>query len=536
MSRLQPLAEVLLIFAIFFIDGAAPVPEVNEPYYLGKAIHYWNPEWAKNDFFLGTADTHQVFYFTFGWLSLWLDPTALAWTGRILTWTLLAWSWQRLSFAVLPRRWFAILSAALLVMLIKNFHLAGEWLIGGVEAKGFAYVLVFLGLEAVVRSRWNRAWLLLGAASAFHVLVGGWSAVAAGLVWLVRCKDCPSLRAMLPGLVGGFLLSLLSLWPALTLNRGTDSAVIREANRIYVFERLTHHLSPADIRINFTIRFMALSVFFFWLAWRWSARADDALRPAPPSGEATHDSQRLGAFVAATLAIAAVGWAISLTADYDVFLAAGLLRFYWFRLADIAVPLGVALFAAALIARELRRRPVVGRSWLAVAVLAAGWNLGDEAVRRLRPTVPPSDSKLAPESLGEAEAAQRFLAWREICREIAESDEIPPGAVFLTPRMNQTFKWYSGRAEVANWKEIPQDAQAMVDWWQRLADLYAEDPDNPFARGWLPSLTDLEPALLKELGRKYKARFVLTEAAPPRELPVVLQNEYYVVYELDDAE
>lgn len=531
MSRLQTLAEIALIFAIFFIDGAAPVPEVNEPYYLGKAIFYWNPDWAANDFFLNTADTHQVFYFTFGWLSLWLTPTALAWTGRILTWALLAWSWRRLSFAVLPRRWTAILSAALLVMLIKNFHMAGEWLVGGVEAKGFAYALVFLALEAVVRNRWNRAWLLLGAAAAFHVLVGGWSVVAAGLVWLVRRKECPSLKEMLPGLIGGLLLSLPGLWPALMLNHGTDPAIVGEANRIYVFERLTHHLSPKDIKINFTVRFMAMSIFFFWLARRGSARSGNALRP----GQSTDGLQRMGAFVAATLAIAAVGWVISMTRDYDETLAAGLLRFYWFRLADIAVPLGVALMGTSLIAQTLYVRPAAGRCWLAVAVLAAGLSLGEEAVYRLRPTVPPADSKLAPDSLGEAEAARRYLAWRDICQEIAASDEIPADAVFLTPRMNQTFKWYSGRAEVVNWKDIPQDAAAMLDWWQRLADLYAGNPENPFAGDWLPSLTDLDVALLGEFGRKYGARFVLTETAPPLELPVVLENEYYVVYRLSDA-
>ena len=69
--------------------------------------------------------------------------------------------------------------------------MAGEWVIGGVEAKGFAYVLVFLGLEALAANRWNRVWLLLGAASAFHVLVGGWAAVAAGLAWLLTGSDRP---------------------------------------------------------------------------------------------------------------------------------------------------------------------------------------------------------------------------------------------------------------------------------------------------------------------------------------------------------
>ena len=105
MSRRQAILETLLIFAVFCLQGAWPVPEVNEPYYLGKAIHYWNPHWASSDWFLQTADTHAVFYFSVGWLALILKPTAFAWTVRLLTWALLAWSWQRLSRAVVPRAW-----------------------------------------------------------------------------------------------------------------------------------------------------------------------------------------------------------------------------------------------------------------------------------------------------------------------------------------------------------------------------------------------------------------------------------------------
>ncbi len=146
-----------LIFAVFFIQGAWPVPDVNEPYYLGQVIHYWNPGWLRGDFFIETPNTHRVFCLAFGWLSLWLKPATLAWTGRILTWSLLAWAWRRLSFAVVPRPWWAVLSAALFVCLTDRCQMAGEWVIGGVEAKGFAYVLGFLGLEQLVRNRWNRA-------------------------------------------------------------------------------------------------------------------------------------------------------------------------------------------------------------------------------------------------------------------------------------------------------------------------------------------------------------------------------------------
>src|SRR3990172_12023409 len=154
-------AEILLVFAVFFLHGAWPVPDVNEPYYLGKAIHFWNPDWAAGDFFLNTADSHQVFSMAFGWLSLGLGPRALAWTLRLLTWGLLAWSWRRLSFAVAPRRWIAVVTAALFVLLQSRCAMAGEWVVGGAEAKGFAYVFVLLGLEALVRDRWGRAWLML---------------------------------------------------------------------------------------------------------------------------------------------------------------------------------------------------------------------------------------------------------------------------------------------------------------------------------------------------------------------------------------
>ena len=34
----------------------------------------------------------------------------------------------------------------------------------------------------------------------------------------------------------------------------------------------------------------------------------------------------------------------------------------------------------------------------------------------------------------------------------------PPDAPFITPRLNVSFKWRTGRPEVVNRKDIPQDA------------------------------------------------------------------------------
>jgi hypothetical protein len=497
------LAEIALVFAVFFLPGSWPVPDVNEPYYLGKAIHRWNPDWAPGDFFLESPDAHQVFYFTFGWLSLWLSPVALAWTGRVLTWGLLAWAWHRLSVAVVPKRWFSVLSGALFACLVERFHMSGEWILGGVEAKGFAYVLVLLGLEAIAQSRWNRAWLLLGAATAFHVLVGGWSCVAAGFAWLWLGRRSPPLSQMWPGLAGGFLLALVSLVPVLALDWGVDRETTGRAHEIYVYYRLPHHLVPYSREPQFLLRFGLLIAFWAILCRRIGEHGPEL---------------RLRAFVFGSLGIALLGAVISLLARLHPQLGADLLRFYWFRLSDVAVPLEVALLGVLLIDRLLRVRPLAGRAWLALALVVAAFHLGDLALERAKGGPPRADAKVD------------ALHWQAACAWIAAS-ETPQDACFLTPIGSHTFKWRTGRAEVVNRKEIPQDARGIVAWWTRLRDLHAIEGGES-EREWYGSLADRGTRRVVELGRKYRAGYALVEAKPPLDLPVLYENAGYIVYRL----
>src|SRR5207249_274575 len=168
-----PLAafEVVWIFLIFFLFAGSLPPDVGESHYLVKAKHYWQPSWCAGDLFVESRDAHAAFYWTLGWLTQFCSLVATAWIGRVVIWLLLAWSWQRLSWSVLPRPLVSLLSVGLMLFFLKHCNLAGEWIVGGVEAKGLAYVLVFLALEAIVRDRWRAALILAGAAAACHVLV-----------------------------------------------------------------------------------------------------------------------------------------------------------------------------------------------------------------------------------------------------------------------------------------------------------------------------------------------------------------------------
>jgi hypothetical protein len=109
--------------------------------------------------------------------------------------------------------------------------------------------------------------------------------------------------------------------------------------------------------------------------------------------------------------------------------------------------------------------------------------------------------------------------------------------VFLTPRSQQTFKWYAARGEVVAWKDVPQDAVALVSWWQRMQELYPPQPDAPID-------PETETAHLLELSQKYGFQYILRDRT--REGPLLSFKRvypdpwtiypWYEVYELPPAD
>lgn len=504
--------EVVWIFLIFFLAAGSPPPDVGESHYLVKAKHYWQPEWCAGDLFCESRDAHGIFYWTFGWVTRFASLTASAWIGRAVTWGLMAWSWRRLSWAVVPQPLVSLLSAGLMLLLVRNFHLAGEWIVGGVEAKGFAYVLVFLALEAIVRGRWPAAILLAGAAGAFHVLVGGWTVVAIGLAWLMAGSQRPRLLSLVPAAIGGLLLSLPGLIPAVLLNWGVPKSITNEAARIYVFDRLAHHLVYHAFSTANIWRFGGLLA-----AW---AGLTVALRREMPL-------RRLQLVVAGAILLGVGGvaidqalairarWTGQSELEYEL-AAAPLLRFYWFRMSDSLVPIGVALGIVAGIAQIKLTRPLLASGLTVVAMLLATANIADawywRSQQRLPGAIlqpkPTADSALRwwhspPPARSETSAEQWLRDWQAVTAWIDR--HTPADARFLTPAEQQTFKWYAGRAELATWKDIPQDARGLVEWREAIRQRQ-------------------ETKDLTALARQQQAQYIVvdrTRTAPPPGLTLV---------------
>jgi hypothetical protein len=531
-ARVYVLLEVAGVFAVFWLFGAWQVPDLNEAYYVGKAIHFWNPDWISNDSFLESKDSHWAFYLAFGWVSLFCPPAATAWIGRILAWSLLALSWQRLSFALLPVRQTAILTAVIFAYYVQTFHMAGEWIIGGVEGKSFAYPFVLFALEAMLRRRWNRVCLFLGTASAFHILAGGWATLIMGVIFLItkytkkyehtqknkkefRVSSFLFVNFVLTHslrFIGG-LLFLCGLVPALLLDYGTPTNTAYEAHQIYVFNRLSHHLVPYLFKTPLLVRFLLLTAIWILLCC-FNKNANPRQR--------TFD-----AFVWGTLGIAAIGMILAYSFSGNRQLSAEVLRFYWFRLSDIAVPMGITFGAFSYFsASHKRKRIYVPFGLLLVCPILLGQNYPDlgalKTYCRSEPVGP----------LGKRAAAE----WLDMCRWIKENTAKTDK--FWVPRDGSTFKWHANRSDIGVWKDIPQDAASIVQWYRAMNELFrykggGVEMTDRLITALLLSKTEAEIEVLRQrYGFSYIVCGLAEEMPQHGTLKRVYANEVYVLYQV----
>jgi hypothetical protein len=232
--------------------------------------------------------------------------------------------------------------------------------------------------------------------------------------------------------------------------------------------------------------------------------------------------RRIRKFVLGALAIEVAGVLISLLADAYPAAAASLLRLYWFRLADAMLPLGIALAAAAAFSQG-RRAAGAAVVCLSISLALAAYRQQEYAIVQGFDGAPRADKP---------GKVLDYDDWRDACAWVAE--HTPADALFLTPRTAQTFTWHAGRGQVASWKDLPQDARAIVEWWNRLEEIYGS-PAPEVQGKWLESLSERNPDELRRLGAKYGAGYLLSEAEPPLALPRRYQNNSYAVYDLGDG-
>jgi hypothetical protein len=503
-------AGLLLSLFLAYSSVCRPVPSVNEPHYLTKAKHYWQPQWCAGDFFLESSNPHLVFYQTIGALTQWLTLPQSAWAGRLIALALLAWGWTRLIPRISSCRGAAVGSGCLFVLLQALGNVSGEWLVGGVESKTVAYALAFAGWASLLERRVLPAAVGLGLAISFHPVVGGWCVIATAMALIAGAfvdrrgiasgpTATPSMATWVAAVLLLTVCALPGLVPAVQSLTAADPHVAARADFYQVGVRLKHHLDPQAFPVS-AYRFYGL-LLLFWLLLR---------RPGTPSPARTLFVR----IVLASLVIAGVGvvvgWGPRPIDQMPLArLRVWLLKFYPFRLADLLVPVLLSVVMFERLQQWAQLQPAGWKRRAGALTAAAAFGLA-----LWIPDADRSSSRMAP--------AQQ-TDWIEACEWIRR--ETPEDILLYAANEDWAVKWFAHRAEYVNYKDCPQDAAGILEWVQRLRTLNRWHR-GAFADGRL-SAGDLH-ALHEETGITH----LLVSRLGPVDSEPVYRNATFRIYQI----
>lgn len=496
---------------LFYSFQQAPLPGVNEPHYLSLARSFVDPAWCSRDPFLQSHPVHWAFFTLLGWPVSWWGFETAAIFGRLAGCATFAVAWLSLSRQLIPASlsslW--ILWGTLIAAVIGNF--SGEWMIGGIEGKVFAYSALFGSLSAASQRNLPYAVFWTGVAIAFHPVIGIWHLMALGgsVLFLrmltpdlfpLETSTSPSSDSRRRRLcwIGGVVLASVGIVPAVLLLVDADPALARRATGIQVYERLAHHLNPATFPRS---AFLGYGVLLLLGA--------GSLRLIPRTLP-----WRLCAFyVAWSVLFAVMGIVIGylplwLPGSFWGDLSPRLLKFYPFRMADVLLPWFVIAAFLSILVQQVRfqnaRRSVVlltgflGTLWLGTLIAKPGQE---------QPTTLPHHV---------------IVDWRNACEWI--QNRTPVDSLWITSRRGFGFKWFAGRAEYFSYKDAPQDAAGLVAWEERQ-QLLGQFFVVRFSR-----------SDLREFRGQTGVDYALLSKETPCDLKPVFANNSFAVYDLRDAE
>lgn len=421
-----------------------PTLLANEMVYLLTPLRQWTPDLLALDWtFGGPLWPGQSALFGLLAAPLWGlfdEPELVAMVGRGIGWAVMLAALFRLSISLrVHPRW---LTAGFIAWLLcGQGHAASEWIWLGFERKNFAHAAVLWAIAELIDGRLLRAGLLTGLAMAFHVLVGGWFAIGAGLAVLLGMQD-HGLRGLVrfvggAVLVGGPFVGMT----AIDVYGGPAPAVVADPARqawLMTAFRNPHHTLPE----HFLDRWELLSLVGLAAVSCWAALKSLGVRR----------TLVLIAVLGCCVGLYVAGWAAG---RLD---APRLLTLYPFRLGDVLVPLFAWLLVPQAVAGMLIQRGGPRRG-LDMAAAALAVTIGAGLLWQRAPT-------------GIQEMRATYASWPQRAHPLAETSawiraNTDKTAVFAAPICEFDFWVRARRPMVASFKAAPHGARAIA-WYERL--------------------------------------------------------------------
>jgi hypothetical protein len=501
----------------------------NDQDILPSARHFADRDWIPGDWYLNLHIPYRYLVDAIlGPLVVAFDFDQAALITRLVVYALLVPATYFFFRSVGLR--FSVMLVILYVFIRHQSLIAGEWILGGAEAKSFAYGFVLLAAAAFVTQRYLLAFAFAGAAISLHVLVGVYALFCATGAMLLNYdsywpqrRDIFSRSWVLP-VTGAF-----GIYAVITQLGAKAGPAAAKAAEIYVRFRVPHHVFPG--------------------AWGGRMRLIEVLLAAIALCVLMylHGRSRASRFIAAYALCSTVlfmtGLGIYFAGDIP------LLKYYWFRFPDVMVPLMSWVLLATIIndladgEAPFRRLPRLNsvlaaaaaplqRAWpkmfaaAAIGVIALSvFHLLPSRGQQQRTASAGDDAATASDNFANDRIAiQPMYAW--IAR------HTPRDSVFLVDPMRSDFYMWAERAMFVSFRHSPQTETDIAQWYERLT--LCNGGRAPQVKGEItPHFYSLDQAAIRDIAVRYGLDYYVGRARQPLTFERVYSVNGFTLFKID---
>ena len=522
-TALQTAIVLVFLSLRLLLDSNMSGSVWNEVDVLPLAKQFVEPDWIAKDWYLNLETNYRyLFQIIFGWSIVHLGFFATSIIGRLFCYTLVAWG-----LVLLGQKLGLNLTYLLLAIVVLTYQgylqgaIAGEWFVGGLEAKAVAYGLILLAVPFMLSRRYLLMVSLLGLATSFHVLVGGWAFLAIlGWFCLRPQKRLLKLGRHIWLLAVVYLATSVFAIPS-TLQQLLTNAPSGDISPsfIYVFLRLPHHLNPFAWHPFLWLRLAVYLVIWILCTILLKKFADT-------QGWKCEDYARfeLAELTAISLIPFFMGIAI---AHFDS--QGNWLQYYPFRFGDMMLPLATYL----LLACTLQTRFSLHKyKYRLISLVLLGCILFTQMTFFSQSAIASQDFPTQQQDVDPQ--------WKSMSNWIR--DNTPKDAIVIShPWKLANFTWMTQRATVVKLKMFPQTKGAIVEYYQRLNDLSSgnlakiyfgdEELDQvKTVKAISAGFSSLNTSQVQELMNKYQSDYFLTEIDHNLDLPIARIQAPYILY------
>ncbi len=516
--------EIIIITAFFCLKFLLQgnMGDANEYNVLPFVKQYVEPNWIPQESWLNQPPGYRLPFILLlgGILKNW-GFLAASIIGRLISYILIASGIVFIAKQInlnLPYLWIALL----LFIYVKNQGIvAGEWLLGGVEPKSFSYGFLLFAFGLILSKNYRLMAVMLGLATTFHVLIGGWAFMAI-VGWLIvrRRQDFTNLSYLLSLLIIYFIAGF---WGILTIIEHLLSPKITttiESSFIYVFIRSPHHLNSLSWSWDWWI---SPTIYFLFIAISVLLIKRQQQKDNLPEYQASINLAELTIFAFIPFILGVLIAPVDLQGKF--------LQYYPFRLGDILLPLNTSLLFMCALQHTFKGKSKQIFLWFCIFLIAILT------------------------SIQIVEFKNNLLALRDFPSEQQEIDSnlktmynwinnnTSKDAVIITPPVDlANFTWIAQRATISKFKHIPPTSSSVIEWYNRLMDLSGGIDLSPYTNKRNNNNKIIQKVLtegynnltikeVKNLMNKYNSNYFLTKNDHKLDLPMAYSNSYYIIYE-----